>query len=217
MRSRSSLLSHIILSNDKFVGMGESNATYTGYWRVYYMKLKSLGFWKLIPFFRKDFVDQINHNIKTPNQELLLNPDIKLIILIRNPIDSIKSIMRLTNEYFEPWSYERARDYYCERLEYLEQICIKKDKADILIVNSDSLILDTDNTLIKLSRFLGLSSNLNSNYSKFNFTGIKGDPSNKIQTGEVLKSEKISHNLMDVNNRASSVYLNFVEKYIDVI
>ncbi len=213
MRGRTSLLSHIILSNEKFVGMGESNATYTGFLRLKYMKLKCLGFRQMFSFFTKHFVDQINHNRKTPNQDLLMSPKVRLLVLVRNPQDSIESIMNLTKKHYEPWSYEKASQYYCDRLQFLDEICSKKTPDDFLFVNSDLLIQQTEKTLQKLSDFLRLSPNLKPEYTSFSYTGVKGDPSKNISSGKILKTELISTDFLKSNDQASLAYLKFVEKY----
>jgi len=191
MRSRSSLLSHIIMNNDGFIG-------------------------KFYSFFSKIFVDQINHNRKTPNQKLLLDSKIKLIVLVRNPIDSISSIMKLTKKYYEPWDHEKSSPYYRKRLEYLDRVCSQKNKADLLLVDSDMLVERTDDTLKKISMFLGLSSNLSSEYSKFSFTGVKGDPSENIMSGQVQIDRSVSKDFYDSKNPACIEYLEFLEKHAEI-
>jgi len=214
MRSRSSLLAHVILNNRTFVGMGESNATYTGFGRLRYMKLKSLGVKGAASFFSRHFVDQINHNIKTPNWDLLMSPKIKLIVLVRNPIDSISSIMRLTEQHYSAWSYEKSSSYYLDRIAYLSKVCEQKNKEDLLVLNSDALITETDKSLNQVAKFLTIDSGLNHEYEARSFTGVKGDPNEKIFSGKILKDETISMKFKNQDDAPSIQFMNFIERYI---
>jgi len=78
------------------------------------------------------------------------------------------------------------------------------------------LVERTDDTLKKISVFLGLSSNLSSEYSKFSFTGVKGDPSENIMSGQVQIDRSVSKDFYDSKNPACIEYLEFLEKHAEI-
>jgi len=142
-----------------------------------------------------------------------MSSNIKLIVLVRNPIDSIESIMKLTAKYYEPWDYEKSSGYYLERLKFLDKVCSQKKNEDLLFINSDMLIQSTEDTLGLISKFLELPSNLSSDYSKFSFTGIKGDPSKNIQSGQIQNDGKISTEWIDSKELVCLGYKELLAKY----
>jgi hypothetical protein len=62
-------------------------------------------------------VDQINHDRFTPSLELLGDDRVRCIFLIRDPNETIQSIIHLTRAFYRPWTVREAVDYYSRRLE----------------------------------------------------------------------------------------------------
>ena len=83
---------------------------------------------------------------------------------------------------------EDAVNYYRDRLIALTHYSnILEDRSRVFFLTNDDLINNTRPTLDKLEAFLGLQHRLTEQYHKFDFTGIRGDPSPNIQVGRVLR------------------------------
>ncbi|WP_299211975.1 sulfotransferase [uncultured Aquimarina sp.] len=188
MRSRSSLLTHILLSHPTMIGLGESNAIYESNLKLLYMKSKTLLKNKSINFFKKVYVDQINHNSKTPNPKIFQKKNLKVIILTRPPDASVASIMTLTKKHYTPWSDEKSKKYYYDRMSYLIQLKEKLSDDQCLVINSDELVSTPSVILNQIGEFLDMSTPLKSEYETFNFTGISGDPSANIKEGKIINN-----------------------------
>ncbi len=217
MRSRSSLLAHILLSNPQIVGTGESNAVYQNFLKCHWMDIKAHLKNRKIPYTRI-FLDQINHNTKTPNKEIIYDNKTKVIILIRQPNETISSILKLSEKFYNnSWTVMDAANYYLDRLKFISSILKNKKPNDIKLILSDQLINDDKNILQSVSHFLGLKIPLKSNYSTFSFTGLHGDPSKNINSGYIIKANRtpttnIEYNLdlhekiyLQLANQASSL------------
>jgi hypothetical protein len=111
---------------------------------------------------------------------------VRCIFLIRDPGPTIQSLLNLTQTFYEPWSVERAVEYYCTRLDTLSQYASRLViGGGALALTYDDLVLDTPRTLRKLESFLGIASELREEYAIQPFTGKRGDPSEHIHTGRI--------------------------------
>ncbi|MCE7992759.1 MAG: sulfotransferase [Roseivirga sp.] len=204
MRSGSSLLSHLLLSNTQINGLGESNAIYQTPPELWRLALKSQ--LKARRLSKNSFyLDQINHNEKTPNYELLKNENIKVILLIRNPQETVASIMKLAEEYYEPWTQQRAEKYLTDRYKGLITIARLLPEERVIWVEYEKLTEQSDSTLDSLSNFLSLKSKLKAQYDTFGFTGKHGDPSDKLRSGKV-GARSPGKNTIEVSEQCSKVY-----------
>ncbi len=212
MRSRSSLLNHILISNPEIVGLGESNAMYTGTIKLLYMKIKTLLKQKV--FFFKSFIytDQINHNSKTPNAKILLKKSLKIIILVRSPDATIRSLLKLTKDFYKPWDVKKATDYYKNRIQYLIELKESLPPNRYMILNSEDLVENTESTLSEISRFLQLSTPLRSKYELFDFTGIHGDPDKNIKKGTVIKNMEKPKKSTSKYNEEYSLFRKLIDQ-----
>ncbi|SEL45666.1 Sulfotransferase domain-containing protein [Aquimarina amphilecti] len=190
MRSRSSLLTHILLSHPTMVGLGESNAVYESNLKLLYMKSKTLLKNRSVDFFEKIYVDQINHNSKTPNPKIFQKKNLKMIILARPPDPSVASIMALTKKHYTPWSDDKSKKYYSDRMSYLIKLKERLPDDQCLVINSDELVRTPNVILDKISEFLEMSTPLKSEYETFNFTGTSGDPSANIKEGKIINNSQ---------------------------
>lgn len=190
MRSRSTLLNHLILAQNNFHSLGESNKIYSSNYDLFKMRLKSrLKSTTILPL-RSAFIDQINHNEKTPNPELIYKGG-KAIFLVRNPLETFESIRLLTKNYYQEWQHKRIEDYYLQRLNFL--IKLKKKHPNCMAINSDDLINDSATSLKNLSQFLELSQPLTANYPTQYFTGVSGDPSNNIRQQQIIHTKNAEY------------------------
>ncbi|MBQ4804089.1 sulfotransferase [Aquimarina sp. MMG015] len=190
MRSRSSLLTHILLSHPTMVGLGESNAIYESNLKLLYMKSKTLLKNRSVNFLKKTYVDQINHNSKTPNPKIFQKKNLKVIILTRPPDPSVASIMALTKKHYTPWSDDKSKKYYHDRMSYLIKLREKLSNDQCLVINSEELVRTPNVILDKISEFLEMYTPLKSEYETFNFTGTSGDPSANIKEGKIINNSQ---------------------------
>ena len=214
MRSRSSLLSHIIGSSDEVTGNRELQVSYTNRFKG---KIKANNLLDS-EINTKYYFDKILHTGLTQNVSFFNSQNCKYIFLIREPESSLKSILKMYLDENKKYSIEKAHKYYVDRLSFLHDI-YQKNSHNYIIVNSDDVIYDTNNTLLNLSNFLDLKKTLTKNYQVTEHTGkrFSGDSSKNIFAGNILDdNEKVNSFDMeipqDLLNSANKVYFNFLNK-----
>lgn len=193
MRSRSSVLSHILGSNPEVCGYSELLISYLGYESLVKMKIDLTNDLKC-NFKDKYLLDKILHNHLSISRALLVIAKPKIIFLLREPEATIKSIVSMgifaKKEEWDKNTYELASDYYCSRLEYLERYA-RDLGCKYFFIESDDLLDNTEAVLLNLSKWLNLSENLIPEYLIFSKTGIfgSGDPSENIKLGILKKTD----------------------------
>ncbi len=186
MRSRSTLLCHLLMNDKNIFGLGESNKVYRTKLDLVKMRIKTrLNHNGILPF-NFIFLDQINHNNKTPNLDLIKS-NAKILILVREPNETFESIRVLTKTFYEEWSHERIEEYYMNRLNYLSQVKSSLSASHSLTIDSEHIISHSQKCLNEISDFLNLQTPLTSDYGIQKFTGRHGDPSPNISTGKILQ------------------------------
>ena len=190
MRSRSSVLSHILGSNPEICGYKELHISYKGKLSLINMQIELKKDLKCR--LRNNYLfDKILHNWPIADQ-ILNKVQPKIIFLLREPEETIKSIINMgiktgIDRYKVP---EEATKHYCKRLQKMEQLSNRVSKGNLFIESID-LVKNTEATLNKITEWLNLKVPLNSTYSTFNDTGVLGygDPLENIKSG-VLKATK---------------------------
>lgn len=189
MRSGSTLLSHILMSNHDILGFGERNAYYHTKEDLEILRLKTYCYHKIFLKSQRYFLDQINHNKFIGNADFLNNPSIRKIFLIREPVASISSMVNVLGKYYGT-TLDQAVNYYVDRLSGIcEYANALTDKKYAIFITYHDLIYNTQSTLLNLQDFLGLATELSENYEKFDFTGKRGDPGPNIHLGRVKREE----------------------------
>jgi hypothetical protein len=194
MRSRSSVMSHVLGSNSNICGHSELHRSYLNYvdlWRMnvnayYHLPYKVLS---------KYFFDKILHNQYVISQNILNNLGLKIIILLREPEGTIKSIINMGQTTgLGLKTPEEALSYYCSRLLVLEQYA-KRIKKNYFFVESDELIFSTEKVLTGVTKWLDLEEPLQETYSIFGNTGEygHGDPLGTIKSGFIQKTGEYTH------------------------
>lgn len=190
MRSRSSVLSHILGSNEGICGYREMHKSYVNYKDVVNMKAT------LKEEFKDEIegrylLDKILHNNQEISRKVIDITNPKFIFLLREPESTIKSIIKMgitrgNDLYKNP---KDATNYYCSRLNRLSELAEVQNR-DFIFVDSDDLVKKTDSVLSSLTGWLGLESPLTSDYKIFNNTGkpSHGDPSKNILGGKLMKT-----------------------------
>ena len=190
MRSRSSVLSHVLGTNPGICGYSELHLHYKDQQSV--DKLHELLFEELkCDFTNKYLLDKIlSNNIFSDEVLNITKP--KVVFLLREPESTIKSIINMgyitgIEWYKDP---EKAAAYYCERLDRMEKLS-KKAVGGYLFIESDDLVDNTGPSLERITKWLNLKKPLSKEYDCFNNTGKPsfGDPSERIKSGVLERTE----------------------------
>ena len=167
MRSRSSVLSHILGSNPDICGYYELQQRYLVYRHVIAMRRV---LHKELKCSLKDkyLFDKILHNRLRVSKKILKKMNPKIIFLLREPVATLKSMINLGQITGVEWfrSPKMAVDYYCNRLSYIEEFS-KEIEGNYLFLESDDLVNHADHVLRDISRWLDLQTPLQSQYSLF--------------------------------------------------
>jgi hypothetical protein len=187
MRSYSSVLSHVLGSHPQIDGYCETHLRYRFSFDL--LRLK----WRVRrltgePLRGRYVLDKILHNYRVASA-ILENPRTRAIILLRQPVDVVQSIVHMgfhldRNE--RNTNVTKATKYYVERLSQLTWLARTFGKR-AAFVESEALMARTDETLGFLQQFLALDSPLERRYRSFAMTGKPGygDPSEMIHSGEI--------------------------------
>jgi hypothetical protein len=196
MRSFSSLLCHILGSHPEISGYSEAHLSYFG--RLDLQRLaRKVQHVTGNPVLGRYVLDKILHNQREIAPGVLDRPEMKVLFLLRNAEDTLRSILNLDHQrggkskFGDP---ARALDYYVKRLQQLEDYCAYLG-GNALFLESERLISDTDRVLVELSCWLELGGPLKADYRTFRFTGAAGygDPSPTILAGTVVRDESDRH------------------------
>lgn len=214
MRSYSSLLAHILGSYHDICGYLEMHQSYSGW--LDFMRLRYKVYLENGNQLNGGIVlDKLLHNYCRISDNILNGTNLKVIFMLRDPEDAIKSIIyRGKNSVKVKWAAEsqEAVNYYSQRLENIAGYAPLINKNGLLI-NSEKLINDADHVLDFLTNWLGLSQKLDSNYSIFKNTGMPGygDVSEELKAGKIVK-KKVSyddiHISPDILKQAKESYEN---------
>ena len=187
MRSGSTLLMHLLGSHAQILGAGERNLRYES--AVDLRKLEIVTFaarrklWTDYDY----VVDQINHGRFVPEPSLLDHPRIYRIFLVREPGPTLASMVQVLGKIYG-LTVEQSAEYYRARLGELQNAaCRAADPRRSFLVRYEDLLRDSPSTLAGLSSFLELDSPLGETYEIFEFTGKRGDPSERIQAGKIRR------------------------------
>lgn len=195
MRSRSTVLCHVLGSHAEIVGYSELHRSYAS--RLDLLKMRA----DLYSEAKRDLsgkylLDKILHNEHLINVELLSQIKPRILISLREPAPTLKSIIQMGQRTGVAWSQDpaRAADYYCKRLETLANYA-RKFAGSFFYLDADELVEDTDGILSRLSKWLDLDSPLLPQYGKFSKTGKRhhGDSSANIRSGVIKKTGEHKH------------------------
>lgn len=196
MRSFSTLLCHILGSHSDISGYVETHQSYMG--RIDLKQLsRKVRETTDEPVAGKYVLDKMLHNYVYIAPSVLGRPNVKVLFLVRNAEDTLKSILNLFlgQHTVGPISNaEEALDYYATRLRKIEEYSAQLGR-NARFLESEKLIDDTDAALDGLSRWLELGEPLSANYRMFKFTGLDhfGDPSPSIKAGKIVVSAEARH------------------------
>lgn len=191
MRSRSSVLSHILGSNPEICGYSELGISYADRGSLFTQRVKLNREFK--DFRGKYLLDKILHNRYGLPDHVVRSKSPKVIILLREPQSTLRSMLKMAgatgNDSYKDPNY--LLNYYCSRLSHLENFA-KEYQGQYFFIESDKLLENTEEILTNLSTWLGLDTKLDKNYSQFQRTGTAGygDFSSNIATGVLRKTKQ---------------------------
>ncbi|AEF03636.1 hypothetical protein ambt_10570 [Alteromonas naphthalenivorans] len=193
MRSRSSLLSHILGSNPNISGYSELSIKYRDRLAGLDQKIKLHQDELLVNSVVKLF-DKILHNsFDFQNVSSLNTPEVDILIMLRPPESTIKSIVTMgeKNDNAKYADISWASGYYKDRVEKITRMA--KELERFFFLKSDDIVNFPEETLSKLSKFMDLPIPLTSEYGSFSQTGMKksGDTSENIKLGKIVKTVSV--------------------------
>ena len=193
MRSYSTLLSHILGSSSDISGYRENHISYNG--QINLLKLRYRTQMAIEGKLGGTYVlDKILHNHWRISESILQKPNLKVLLTIRKPQDTVKSIINMGQKFVdEDWYLDHVKvaDYYSGRLKAIAAYAeLLGEKAAYF--NAEDLIEQPDILTTNLSNWLQLKDPLKTEYKQFRDTGkpIHGDPSSNILEGKILKNKR---------------------------
>lgn len=210
MRSGSTLLLHLLMTNPEVAALGERGAVYAC--RADFARLAvAARLARRAPLRRLRYVvDQLNHDQLTPDAGLLQDPRVKVLFLLRRPQPSVSSIVELYRVHYEEgWSVSRAVDYYVGRLGALTRLAQGlSGPTGAALIRYESVLESPQRTLEALRLFLGLRQGFTETYATHRFTGRSGDPGPRIGAGRIVSQRPVAPLDLDVSEleRAAAAY-----------
>ncbi|MCZ6836378.1 MAG: hypothetical protein O7G85_11445 [Planctomycetota bacterium] len=192
MRSRSSLLSHLLGSHPDISGYTESHIPYKG--RLDFLKLRLVVAMAIDGESNSRFIlDKVLHNwYLKPSQ--IDRMGVKPIFLIRDPVESLKSLRHIMKDENDESTLQRSLNHYRKQLKWMMNCCrALTDQA--IFIDSGSLVNSTQDVFDLLQEHLKLSSPLVESYNLFKYTGQTkhGDPSSMIKSGVIVRDGQKSY------------------------
>jgi hypothetical protein len=191
MRSGSTLLTNLLRSHPEILGSHELWRTYANRGDLEHLAidLRNLNPEKAAT---ADFlVDKILHNQLIHDPRYVREHNVKCIFLTREPKASISSMASRLDRlpmYRRP---DLAAQYYEFRLRRLAHFAVELDPSSALYVDYAEIVGRTDETLHRITDFLGLQTPLRPEYEVDDTTGVwgLGDGSEHIQAGRVIAAK----------------------------
>jgi len=189
MRSGSTLLLHLLMTNPEIAALGERGVVYDSsadFARLALAaRIRHGGPLRVLRY----VADQVNHDELTPHASLLRHRRVKVLFLLRRPEPSLRSIVELYRAHYQqPWSTSRALEYYVGRVKSLTRLGQSLSaQGNAALIRYESLTDAPQETLEALRVFLGLRRGFSPTYATYPFTGRHGDPGPYIHAGRIIR------------------------------
>jgi hypothetical protein len=188
MRAYTSLLGHILGSHPQISGYYEMHLDYRDPQALQRQLALYCEHDALKP--RSQFLfDKILHNDYALSQALIDSPDTRILLALRRPDESIRSIVGLFRQKPVAGRYAQvdvAADYYIQRVQALVDFC-RLHSASYFYLDAEALVQQPDQVLAAIGEWLGLNMPLLQTYELFSLTGVerRGDSSRRLQSGRI--------------------------------
>ena len=210
MRSGSSLLTHILVSNPAIKGYGETHIQYQSeadlkklISKIYChsQEFKNIQDLAKLRMNHTYVLDKLLHDNKLLNENLLRSENFYFIFLLREPKRSLMSML----DQKPHWTEKDAERYYTQRLSTLQRYAkIINNKSRSLLLTHDQLIHKTNLVFETLQSFLNTSVEFSEKYQVLWTTGMRdvGDFKENIRSGRIIRQPRkleisISPNLLE--------------------
>jgi len=210
MRANTSLFGHILGSNPEINGYYEMHIGYYSWKSLIRQKLKFLENHNFKPKSHYIF-DKVLHNDHFINTNLL-NQKSKIIISLREPSETIPSIINLfkkSNPTHEFTTKNGAIDYYKQRIIQLEQYS-ESLKNNFIYLDANSIKDNTSEVFLFLENNLDLKYPLSREYEIQEMTGKakSGDSSQELKQGKLIEQNKSNHSTLKIEQDPVMTELN---------
>ena len=192
MRAYSSLIGHILGSHAQINGYYEMHLSYTSAADLdeqlrLYMQSETLKPGSIYLF------DKLLHNDYALDTHILAGSDYRLLMSVRSPENSLKSIIHLfqAKQTEVPYAVpDQATGYYVQRLKSLADFS-RENSGQYFYFDAELIKTDSRNLLQALTRWCELATPLSDRYQTFSLTGKAraGDSSELISSGKIETSE----------------------------
>ena len=191
MRANTSLFGHLLGSHPQVEGYYEMHIGYYSWKSLWRQKLQHFAGHAAKPGARYMF-DKLLHDGHPVALRLLQRPQSRTIMMLREPAQSIKSLVvlyREKNPQLPEATAEGAARYYITRLQTLAGVAEVMAQR-YFYLDAECLISDTGATLQALGDWLGLDAPIPTEYQTFAQTGRgnAGDTSSRLKSGKVSRS-----------------------------
>jgi len=193
MRSGSTLLNHLLLQNNDIISIGETHTIYNTNNDLKMLMLRTYYYYRISMLKNYIFLEKCNHNYTIQTPSFIEDDRIKIIIMLRNPIETISSLLNTTFPHSE--NINSAINYYNDRLIHIQELSnlIHKRKG-CFFLTYDDLTKNSEDVLNSLSHFLGIKKPLTAQYKLHRWTtdlGGRGDRISKnILKGEIIRNKQ---------------------------
>jgi len=192
MRANTSLISHILGSHPQISGYYEMHLSYVTEDDLFTQE-QLYASKDTVKSSSKYLFDKILHNKYEFLPELLVSKKIKILLSIRPPEQTIKSIISLFQNkktghpYAEP---ENATEYYIDRITKLAQFC-ERNKGSYYYYDADLIRTSPKKTLDCMQKWLSLTTPLTGQYQIFSQTGRPGagDSTGNMKKGRIVQRQ----------------------------
>lgn len=198
MRSGSSLLTHLLVSNPEIIGIGETHIRYAS--EEDFKKLLMKLYWHEQEFRKvQDLInlrmnhryvlDKVLHDSKFLGESFLESANVRSIFLIREPQRTLVSML----DHKPHWTEDDALSYYTRRLATLERYAkLINSKERSIFITHEQLIKNTDATFQTLQDFLKTKEGFSENYQILKTTGKRnvGDFKENIKSGRIVREAR---------------------------
>ncbi|WP_299199330.1 hypothetical protein [uncultured Amphritea sp.] len=211
MRSRSSVLSHVIGGNVNISGYYEQHVDHKKYFFI--QKIKSnLLVDNELKSATEYLYDKVLHSHSDPKNL----DDYLVIVMVREPRATIRSIVVMGEKTGSEWcDSSLAFLYYINRLSDILAMLKAQPTVPFCFITSEGFIEETEQCLNKIAKYIGVDY-LSPNYDLREKTGTAGagDPSNNIKAGQIIHTESQEDIYLDEDllEKADNVYNDFIKQ-----
>lgn len=213
MRSGSSLLTHLLITNPEVIGYGETHIQYRSeadfrklIYQVYWQSqdFRKLGDLENLKMNHRYVLDKVLHNNKFLQKDFLKSENIYVIFLLREPQRTVASML----DQKPHWSEDDAVQYYNGRLSALEEYAqIINNRKRTLLITHDQIINQSQAVFQGLQNFLATQTGFSEEYKILKTTGKRsiGDFKENIKAGRIVRKNRelnieVSPQALDLTN-----------------